>query len=74
MDRLLTRGLWLVVMCLIAGTAMGGLVLLYSGLFQLISMQLQAGGIVLGAGVLLGVASWMLCKHSDDLIDRRIRS
>ena len=74
MDHLLYRCLWLVVMCLIAASAMGGMVLLYSGLFKLLSMQYQAGAVVMGAGVLLGVASWALCKHSEDLIDRRVRS
>jgi hypothetical protein len=60
-------------MGLIAGTAMGGLVMMYSGLFKMISMQPKSGGIVLGVGVVLGLGCWLLCKHSDDLIDRRVR-
>jgi hypothetical protein len=74
MDSFLSRCLWLVVMGLIASSAMGGLVLLYSGMFKLVTMQLQTGGIVMAAGALLGMGCWVLCKHSDDLIDRRVRS
>jgi len=69
-DRILSRCLWLVIMGLIAGSALGGLVLMYSGLFKLISQQFEAGGVIAGAGVLLGAGCWILCKHSDDLIDR----
>jgi hypothetical protein len=70
-DRLLSRFLWTTIMGLIAASAMGCLVLLYSGLFRLITLQFEAGGVVTGAGILLGVACWLICKHSDDLIDRR---
>lgn len=69
-DRILSRCLWLVIMGLIAGSALGGLVLMYSGLFKLISQQFEAGGVIVAAGVLLGAGCWVLCKHSDDLIDR----
>jgi hypothetical protein len=70
-DRLLCRCLWLVIMALIAGAALGSLILIYSGLFKLLGLQLGAGGAVTGAGIALGVGAWVLCKHSDDLIDRR---
>ena len=70
-DRLLARCLWLLIMVLIAGSAMGSLVLMYSGLFNLIGRQFQAGSAVAGAGIVLGVVAWMLCKHSEDLMDRR---
>lgn len=69
---MLARCLWLMIMGLIAGSAMGTLVLIYSGLFRIITRQFEAGGMVLGAGMLLGVACWAMCKHSDDLIDRRM--
>jgi hypothetical protein len=71
-DRLLSRCLWLLIMVLIAGSAMGSLILMYSGLFNLIGRQFQAGGAVVGAGIILGVVAWMLCKHSEDLMDRRL--
>ena len=33
--------------------------------------QFEAAGTVLGLGILLGVVCWVLCRHCDDLIDRR---
>jgi len=70
-DRLLSRCLWLVVMFLIAAAAIGSLILIYSGLFKLITRQFEDGGANTGAGVVLAAGCWALCKHSDDLIDRR---
>lgn len=70
-DRILSRCLWTTIMGLIVGSALSSLVLLYSGLFKLITAQYETGGIVSGSGILVGVACWGLCKHSDDLIDRR---
>ena len=58
-------------MTLIATSAVACLITLYSGLFELIAAQYDKGGLHLGAGMLLGVTCWLLCKHSDDLIDRR---
>jgi hypothetical protein len=71
-DRLLARCLWLLIMALIAGSALGSLILMYSGLFSLIGRQFLMGGIVVGSGVVLGAGAWMLCKHSEDLMDRRL--
>jgi len=73
-DRILSRCLWLVIMGLIAASALGGLVLMYSGLFKLISRQFEAGGVIAASGMLLGAGCWVLCKHSDDLIDRHFSS
>ena len=50
---------------------MGSLMLIYSGLFRVIMRQFEVGGVVTGAGVALAAACWALCRHSDDLIDRR---
>jgi polyferredoxin len=70
-DRLLARCLWLLIMALIAGSALGSLILMYSGLFSLIGHRFLMGGIVVASGMVLGVGAWMLCKHSEDLMDRR---
>ena len=69
-DRILSKCLWLSIMLLISGSAVGGLMLFYSGLFRLIGGQFEAGGMALGLGSLLAGACWALCRHSDDLIDR----
>jgi hypothetical protein len=50
---------------------MGSLVLIYSGLSGLIGRQFEDGGVLVGSGMVLGAACWVLCRHSDDLIDRR---
>lgn len=70
-DRILNRCLWLVIMCLIAGSAVSSLILIYAGFFRLITRQLETGGIALGAGLILSAASYILCRNCDDLIDRR---
>jgi hypothetical protein len=70
-ERLVYRFLWLTVFGLIVASAMGCLIFLYSGIFKLITQQFAAAGTVLGLGILLGVACWVLCRHCDDLIDRR---
>jgi len=69
-DRLLTRCTWLVIMTLIAGSAIASLMLLYTGLSRLIGLQFTAGLGLLGGGMLSGVGCYILCKNSDDLIDR----
>jgi hypothetical protein len=71
-DRVLSRCLWLTIMSLIAGSAMGSLVLIYSGLSGLMGRQFEDGGVLVGSGIILGAACWALCRHSDDLIDRRL--
>jgi hypothetical protein len=70
-DRLLSHCLWLTIMSLIAGSAMGSLVLIYSGMAGLIGRQFEDGGVLVGSGIILAGACWVLCRHSDDLIDRR---
>ena len=65
-DRLLARCLWLLIMALIAGSALGSLILMYSGLFTLIGRQFLMGGIAVGSGVVLGAGAWLLCKHRSD--------
>ena len=69
-DRILSRCLWLLIMALIAASALGSLALLYVALFRMIGRNFESGGIALGTGLLLAVACWALCRHCDDLIDR----
>lgn len=69
-DRILTRCTWLVIMGLIAGSAIASLMLLYAGLSRLIASQFAGGAALLGVGAIVGSGCYVLCKHSDDLIDR----
>ena len=69
-DRILTRCTWMVVMGLIAGSAIASLMTLYAGLSRLITGHFAEGGAFLGVGAIVGAGCYVLCKHSDDLIDR----
>jgi hypothetical protein len=57
-------------MGLIAGSAIACLMSLYVGLSRLITGQLAGGVTCLGVGAIVGAGCYVLCKHSDDLIDR----
>jgi len=67
---MLSGFLWLVIMSMIAGSAVGGILLIYSGLFNLIVRRFEQAGLSLGWGLLLAGGCWVLCRHCDDLIDR----
>ena len=71
-DRLLSRCLWLVVMTLIVATAFGALVMMYSGVFALITRQVEHGVASVFTGLGLAAVCYLLCKHSEDLMDRRL--
>lgn len=70
-DRLVHRCLWLIVMSMIVASALGCLIFLYSGVFKLITQQFEPAGTAVGLALLLGAACWVLCRHCDDLVDRR---
>lgn len=70
-DRILSRCLWLIIMTLIAGSAVCSLILIYAGFFRLITRQFEPGGIATGAGLILAAICYILCRNADDLIDRR---
>jgi hypothetical protein len=70
-ERLVFRFLWLIVMGLIVSSAMVCLIGLYSGVLKLITQQFESAGTALGLAALSGVTCWVLCRHCDDLIDRR---
>jgi hypothetical protein len=71
-DRLLSRCLWLIVMTLIVAAAFGALVLIYAGIFNLITRQIESGVASTVAGLFLGAICYVLCKNSEDLMDRRL--
>ena len=71
-DRFLARCMWMMVMALIAGSAFGGLVLLYSGIFSIIVRQFETGVASTCGGMGLALICYLLCKHSEDLMDRRL--
>ena len=69
MDRILSRTLNCTVMTLIVATASASLLIGYRGLFRLVSNDAEAGMVWLFAGVALGVASYLLCRHRHELAD-----
>jgi hypothetical protein len=70
LDRLLNGALWLAVMGLITATAGASLLLGYRGLFNLCAGRYPSGGIAVGVGLALAGASYLLCRHGNDLMDR----
>lgn len=70
LDRLLNGALWLMVMSLITSTAGAALILGYRGIFTLCAGRYPGGATSLAAGVGLAVASYLLSRHGNDLMDR----
>ena len=69
-DRLLNGALWLAVMGMITATAGAALILAYRGLFTLCTGRYPAGSIAITGGIALAMASYLLCRHGNDLMDR----
>ncbi|HEY8665841.1 MAG TPA: hypothetical protein VIL86_04205 [Tepidisphaeraceae bacterium] len=70
LDRILWRFLWLIIMALITATAGAGLMLAYSGLFQLVGKHVVPGATSMGMALVLSIACYLLCRHGNDLMDR----
>ena len=66
---LLARTMWITVMAMITGTAVGGLLMAHQGLFALFvgEFKLAAARVAVGAG--LGAAAYLLCRYRNDLLD-----
>ncbi len=68
MDRLLIYTLQLTIVGLICLCAVGSMIAGYQGFLQLLSRQTGGGGwIALSLG--LGIFSYQLCRHRNDLVD-----
>ena len=70
MDRVLSQLLWLTAMGLIVLTAGGALMFSYAGMFRFFAMDWSRGAAGIGAGVVLGIGSYLLCRNGNDLMDR----
>lgn len=68
MDRLISRGVALVVMGLITLTFGGAVLCGYRGFFEMVCGHLALGAIEIGAAVPLGIGAWMLIRNKEDLI------
>ena len=69
-DRMIQRVTWLTVMGLIAATACGALLLGYRGLYQLCLKNISAAAILIVPGIILAIASYLMARCGNDLIDR----
>ena len=69
-DRLLNSALWLVIMGMISLASAFSLILAYRGTLNLCIGKYPSGAMAILVGTLLGAASFLLCRHSNDLIDR----
>jgi hypothetical protein len=70
MDRLLSHLLWLTAMGLIAGTGMVAIFATYAGMFRLFTLDWSRGTAGIGAGLVLGASTYLLCRNGHDLMDR----
>jgi len=70
MDRLLTHLLWLTAMGLIVGTGMAAVLSAYAGMFRLFTLDWPRGAAGIGVGLILGAATYLLCRNGHDLMDR----
>lgn len=68
-DPFLSRALRLCTMSLISLAAGGGLVLLYSGVFDLIGGKFAAAAAFILIAGALACGAFLLCRHRTDLID-----
>lgn len=70
LDRLLNSALWMIIMGMITATFGSAIILNYRGMLNLCVGKYPAGSVAILAGTLLGGASFLLCRHCNDLIDR----
>ncbi|HET6251542.1 MAG TPA: hypothetical protein VFE47_27910 [Tepidisphaeraceae bacterium] len=69
-DRLISRGLSIMVMGLITLTFGGAVLLAYRALFELLAAQFTDGAWRFAAVIPLALAARLLIRHKDDLMDR----
>ena len=70
LDRLLNTALWMTVMGMITATGGAALILAYRGTLNLCATKYPLGATAILAGTVLGGASYLLCRHCNDLMDR----
>jgi hypothetical protein len=70
LDRLLQSLLWLSVMGLIMVCGGASVFCGYNALLRLLSRHLDEACPSLLIGVGFVIATWMLCRHADELMDR----
>jgi hypothetical protein len=70
LDRMIQSAIWLAVMGLITSAAAGAILLCYTGLYQLCLKNISVAATLIVPGILLGLASYMMARCGNDLIDR----
>jgi hypothetical protein len=70
LDRMIRGAIWLAVMGLITSAAAGAILLCYTGLYQLCLKNILVAGTLILPGILLALASYMMARCGNDLIDR----
>jgi hypothetical protein len=68
-DRVFSNALGLTVLSLISACAMGSLLLVNSGLLEILAGHAAGGSARVALGVAVGVASYRLCRHRHELAD-----
>jgi hypothetical protein len=69
-DKLLSGALNLVIMGMITLLAGATLVCAHSGVLRICAGARGSGGVLLGVAAMLSLATWMIIKFRNDLVDR----
>ena len=69
-DRLISRGLSMVVLGLLTMTGGGAIIVAYRGIYELLCGKMTGGAVLLTASLPLGLAARLLMRHKDDLMDK----
>lgn len=67
-DKLVIKTWWILILSLVAGTAIGSIMLAYRSLFELVAAHWAGGISELSAAVLLAGSAYLLCQYREDLV------
>jgi hypothetical protein len=67
-EKIVNAAWWTLIMALAAATGVGGLVLAYRGMFELMAMRLDSGGLSMVAAIALGGSTLLLARYRSDLV------
>jgi hypothetical protein len=67
-DRFVINTWWILILTLVAATAIGSIMTGYFGLFALVAAHWTGGLSLTIASAILGGAAYLLCRYREDLV------